>query len=146
MLNGPQRWVSLADLECLDSCLLVVFLDTKSSVAKWRILARGPLHMCGVGSLKGWRRGSGCQAFYSHLPQRRSEVRHSSPSGKCLGTTSDLCFPLPERLKTDSLQWPQLIIGNKWEISLCRKSQLDIVPNPESLLCVVQVLAFVHST
>lgn len=57
----------------------------------------GPLHVCGVGSLKRWRRGRGCRVFYSHLPQRRSEVKHSSPSGKCLGTTSEPCFPLPKK-------------------------------------------------
>ena len=30
--------------------------------------------------------------FYSHLPPRRSEVRHSLSGSKCLGTTSHLCF------------------------------------------------------
>lgn len=89
VVNGAQLQVSLTDLECLDSCLLVLVLDTKA-VGQNGDSQLGPLHVCGVGSLKRWRRGRGCHAFYSHLPQRRSEVKHSSLSGKCLGTSSDL--------------------------------------------------------
>lgn len=50
--------------------------------------------------------------------------------------------------KTDNRQLTVAAVNHwfKWEISLCRKSQLDIVPYPESLLCVAQVLAFVQST